>query len=135
MPQTILIAEDDRIIRDLVKQVLAAGGHRVIPAANPKEALEAVADHEGDIDLLLTDVMMPSMSGPDLAVEMRKLHPAIRVIYMSGVTNYDKVQRDIVASGTPFLKKPFSMEDLNAAVNRALAAPPTTGTPPPPPGA
>jgi PAS domain S-box-containing protein len=120
--ETVLLVEDEDAVRDLTRRILARHGYDVVPADTVHDALLTCEQHEGDIDLLLTDVVMPEMSGPDLAERAISLRPGLRVLFMSGYTS------DIVASrggdngAVPFLGKPFTTEALLRTVREALKA-------------
>jgi len=114
---TILVVEDDPRVRSLAQLILHKAGHDVVTASGPVEAL-AVMKAQSDIDLVLTDIVMPDMSGFDLVVEVKRIAPGVRVVLMSGSTA-DQFRRTV---DDPFLKKPFTVESLTDAVNRALEA-------------
>ena len=83
----MLLAEDEETIRRLVGEVLSRSGYKVFAASNGDEALRLLEEHRGEIDLLLTDVVMPGMSGPDLARAASRLEPSLRVLFTSGYTS------------------------------------------------
>jgi CheY-like chemotaxis protein/anti-sigma regulatory factor (Ser/Thr protein kinase) len=118
---TVLLAEDEAIVRDLLRAVLVDAGFDVIAAADGEQAL-ALAREAGEIDLLLTDAVMPRMSGRELAEQLVVERPETRVVYMSGYTD-DPVLRRVRESGEPFLQKPFSPAELVAALRERLAEP------------
>jgi two-component system cell cycle sensor histidine kinase/response regulator CckA len=129
--ETILLVEDERAVRDLLRQVLQRYGYTVLEASYPEQALELSQRHEGPIHLLVTDVVMPMMSGLELAGETRAMRPSLRVLYMSGYT--DNV-RDLpygVNAMSSFLQKPFSPDTLVHKVREVLDMPasPATGDP------
>jgi CheY-like chemotaxis protein len=106
--ETILLVEDEDIVRRLIAQVLESHGYRVIEAASGAEALEAIARHEGHIDLLLTDVVMTGMSGRELAEKLMAMLPDLKVLYMSGYTDDAILRHGVFHKSTAFLGKPFS---------------------------
>jgi PAS domain S-box-containing protein len=121
-PATILLVEDEASLRDIAKELLEASGYTVVAAASGAEAL-ALAEHRptGAIQLLLTDVVMPGMSGPALAQSIRARWPAVNVLYMSGYS-HDAVQKHgLLEAGTRILAKPFSLNTLVRSVEEALA--------------
>ena len=106
---TVLVVEDQSIVRRLVVTVLQEAGYRVLAATHAEDALR----FEGEpIDLLLTDVVMPGLSGPDLADRLREDRPGLAVLFMSGYTGAPSVRRKIDASGAPLLRKPFKPHAL-----------------------
>jgi signal transduction histidine kinase len=120
-PAQILLVEDEDLIRDLAEQILAGSGYRVLAAANANEAL-ALASRAGDaIDLLLTDVVMPGASGSDLAQRLLRLHPAMKVLYMSGYSDSLVFRYGREQEPAAFLQKPFSAEVLERRVQALLA--------------
>ncbi len=118
--ETVLIAEDEKSIRITSKAFLKAFGYTVLTAENPAEALRLSAEHTGKIHLLLTDVIMPGMSGPDLAKQLAKTHPEIRILFMSGFTADVIAQRGILEKDMDFLSKPFGRDPLARKVREVL---------------
>ena len=113
-------------MRELLLEVLKEEGYRVLEASQPSEALRVARAHRGPIHLLLTDMVMPEMTGADLARELARERRGLRVVYMSGYTPGAVADRGIVADPALFLQKPFSSEDLLAKVRSALEGPPAT---------
>ena len=113
---TVLVAEDEAVVRAVARRVLAAAGHRVLLASSGQEALEVAARFEGEIDVLLSDVVMPGLRGPELAEELRKVRPAIRVVLASGYAEDDVTRLGIAREAAAFLAKPYAMNVLLAAV-------------------
>lgn len=118
--ETILLAEDDKAVRELAHRVLQACGYRVVPARDGSHALTVEADHTGDIHLLLTDVLMPGLSGPDLAQRLVRRRPVMKVLYMSGFGHQMAVASKLVGRQTAFLRKPFTPEMLALSVRELL---------------
>jgi PAS domain S-box-containing protein len=118
--ETILLVEDEPMVRDLFRDVLEASGYRVIEAANGIEALEAAARFGGGIDLLVTDVIMPGMAGGELVRRMAELRPATRVLYVSGYTDDALVRRGVIEAGASFLQKPCMPDELSRVVRQIL---------------
>jgi two-component system, cell cycle sensor histidine kinase and response regulator CckA len=113
--RTILLVEDNVMIREMVQDLLVSFGFRVLSAASPAEARE-LAEREPAIDLLVTDVIMPQMSGPQLYEQLQRLHTRLPVLYMSGYTS------SLIPDGADdFLAKPFTLEQLMEKVERVLA--------------
>jgi PAS domain S-box-containing protein len=118
---TVLVAEDEPLVRRVVVTALRAAGYNVLEAVRPDDALELAKSHDGAIDLLLTDVVMPGMSGRQLSEKIVGLRPELRVLFVSGYTEDAIVHRGVLDSGVHFLPKPFSGPDLLAAVARVIA--------------
>ncbi|HVI07657.1 MAG TPA: PAS domain S-box protein [Candidatus Binatia bacterium] len=116
---TVLLVEDDEIMRSLTSQLLREQGYEVVNAPNGKAALEWADSHPGQPDLLLTDVVMPRMSGPELADRMRGLRPSLKVVYMSGYTGELMSGTEILSHGT-LLEKPFTRTALLSALQKSL---------------
>ncbi len=117
---TVLLAEDEERVRKLGRQFLEASGYRVLEAKSASEALELMAQHEGEIDLLITDVIMPQMSGRELAERVVKQKPGIRVLFMSGYTDDVIVRHGELEAGTAFLQKPFTRDALARKLRELL---------------
>ena len=117
--QTVLLVEDEQAVRELVRIILERAGHRVVEAATPEEAL-AQFDTMPSVDLLLTDVVMPAMSGFDLFHNLVERLPSLRVLFISGYTDYALFEPTIADKGAAFLEKPFSAEALISKVREVL---------------
>ena len=117
---TVLVVEDEDAVRRLTKRILERQGYDVLEARDGRHALELAAAHEGAIDLLLTDMVMPEMNGRALAEELCAARPSLRVLYMSGYTDDDIVRRGMLGPGTGFLEKPFTPDSLARAVGAAM---------------
>jgi PAS domain S-box-containing protein len=118
--ETVLLVEDEDAVRDLTRRILAAHGYDVVPADTVQDALQMCEQQDKDIDLLLTDVVMPDMSGPDLADRAASVRPGLRVLFMSGYTSEIVAGRGGDNGAVPFLGKPFSTEALLRSVRDAL---------------
>jgi two-component system cell cycle sensor histidine kinase/response regulator CckA len=120
-PATILLVEDEASLRDIAKELLEASGYTVIGAANGREALALAENHTtGPIRLLLTDVMMPGMSGPALARQVRARWPGVEVLYMSGYSHEAVEKQGLLEPATRLLAKPFSLSTLVRSVEETL---------------
>ena len=119
--EALLLVEDNDDLRGATRDMLEALGYRVATAANGPEALAALEEMEGGIDLVICDVVMPGMSGPRLVERLRARNPALRVLLMSGYTNNVVVRHGISEGDYDFLEKPFSADHLAAKVRGALA--------------
>ncbi|MGA2359091.1 MAG: PAS domain S-box protein [Terriglobales bacterium] len=117
---TILLVEDDEIMRSLTRQVLQEHGYTVFDADDGKSALEWVESHPGQIDLLLTDVVMRRMSGPELVERLSASHPNLQVIYMSGYTGELIAEREVLKRGVTLLEKPFTRTALLNTIHTTL---------------
>jgi two-component system, cell cycle sensor histidine kinase and response regulator CckA len=121
--ETVLVVEDDACLRELTISLLAKLGYKVFEAANGPQALNiARQKSRGQIHLLLTDVVMPGMSGPAVAGEVISVHPDIRVLYMSGYTEFAVGHQQITQKGQLLLQKPFTQQELARKVRQALDA-------------
>jgi CheY-like chemotaxis protein len=118
--ETILLVEDEPMVLDLSRRLLERLGYRVLTASTPQQALATAAEHAGAIDLLFTDVVMPLMSGPDLATQLVGLYPRMHCLFASGHFAQDSQVEDIVGPGKHFLQKPFSTSELAVKVREAL---------------
>jgi len=115
--RTVLVVEDDDVIRRLLDLQLSRLGYAVMTAADGNEAIEQQAGRR--VDLLVTDIVMPGMDGPELASTMRAQNPELRVLFLSGLGSGTAVEGDVA-----FLQKPFSSDDLAAALDGLLDEPP-----------
>jgi PAS domain S-box-containing protein len=120
--ETILIVEDDVSVLHLTERILDHLGYAVLTSASPAEALTMVREYQGKIDLLMTDVILPEMSGMDLAGEMLKIRPTIRTLFMSGYTADIIARQGVLNKGVHFVQKPFTFDSLARKVREALGA-------------
>ena len=118
--ETVLVVEDEEVIRRLVREVLEGKGYSILEAANGTDALDVSDRHLGSIELLLTDVVMPKMSGRELADRLRERRPHTRVLYMSGHTDSSIVHHGVLEPGTELLEKPFTFAALDDKVRAVL---------------
>ena len=118
--ETILVVEDQQQLRKMVARVLRGFGYRVLEAADPGEALLQSEGYAGAIHLLLTDVVMPGMAGPELAGRMKPSRPAMEVVFMSGYSEGSRLDQQVLQSSGGYLAKPFSPEELALKVREAL---------------
>jgi two-component system cell cycle sensor histidine kinase/response regulator CckA len=118
--ETILLAEDEDVIRALVREILEGRGYLVLEAAHPVAALAIAREHEGALDLLVTDVVMPGMSGRALAEQLESERPELLVLYTSGYTNGRISAEGGSGGGANFIQKPFSAEQLATKVREIL---------------
>lgn len=120
VPKTLLVVENDAALRRLETMLLAELGHTVLEAADGVEALAVAARHAATVDLLVTDIVMPHLSGPDLASQLRALHPGIDVLYVSGDGNGCLRARGIDRGAAKLLDKPFTPDQLTETVSALL---------------
>ena len=118
-PETILLVEDDEMVRILARRLLGEQGYHVIEARDGAEASSLCQNHPGPIHLMLSDVVLPGQSGPQTADELRCSRPDMKLLYMSGYTE-NRAVRDMLASDVPFLQKPFSAGGLVRKVREVL---------------
>jgi DNA-binding response OmpR family regulator len=121
--ETILLVEDDEMIRNLVQKVLKANGYRVLVAANGRDAERVAGQHEGPIHLLMTDVVMPGMNGREVAERLAAARAGLRVLYLSGYTDDAIVHHGVLEPGVAFLQKPFTPAVLGRKVREVLDSP------------
>jgi two-component system cell cycle sensor histidine kinase/response regulator CckA len=121
--ETILLVEDERAVRHFARRALEANGYCVLAAADGAEALAIAERHVGPIHVLLTDVVMPGIGGPELAHRLAALRPTLRVLFSSGYTDDETVRQGVREAGTAFLQKPFAPEDLLRKIAEVLSTP------------
>jgi PAS domain S-box-containing protein len=125
--ETILVVEDEPALGTVVKRILGAAGYTVLVAQDGGEALLISEGHDGEIHLVLTDVIMPQMSGKAFVDRLVKVRPEIKVLYMSGYTDDAIVHHGVLDAGTQFIAKPFNAADLARKVREVLDEPATNG--------
>ncbi|TLY28423.1 MAG: response regulator [Nitrospirae bacterium] len=121
--ETILLVEDESEVRTLAREFLEEHGFRVLVAPSGSVALDLVEREEGPIHLLVTDVVMPHMSGAELANRATAVRPSLKVLYMSGLMGKTVVYEGAVVPGAVVLHKPFTAEDLARKVREVLDEP------------
>ena len=119
---TILLVEDDDQVRAFVRTLLTTDGFRVIEAQTGAEGLRLAQEHDGKIDLLLSDMLLPEISGYDVAAQVKARHPEMKVILMTGWVEGEIVQRCVSELGAAFLDKPFVPAKLRELVRELLAS-------------
>ena len=117
--KTVLIAEDEEAVRELASEFIESAGYTVLSAKDGTEALAIAERSDQPIHVLLTDVVMPKIRGPELAKRLRGLRNSIRIVYMSGYLDYNRGNEDFLEEGY-FLQKPFSRDTLINKVAEAL---------------
>jgi PAS domain S-box-containing protein len=118
--ETILLVEDDQLVRQVTRALLESGGYRVLAAGGAEEALRICRDYRGKIDLLFTDVVMPEKSGRELAEEAQPLRPDMKVIYTSGYTDDAILRHGLLQADLAFIHKPFTREALARKLREVL---------------
>jgi len=121
--EMVLLVEDEPSIREMCQYILEKLGYRVFSADTPEEALHLADEHQGEIDLLVTDVVMPGMNGRDLAQQIKARYPDIKTLYMSGYTADVIANRGVLEKEVQFIQKPFSVKDLAVKVRKTLKKP------------
>jgi PAS domain S-box-containing protein len=119
--ETVLLAEDEGVVRTLARKVLEGHGYTVLEAGDGREALRLAALHAGPVHLLLTDLVMPGACGREVAERLRDLRPGLRVLYMSGYTDDAVVRHGVLEAEADFLQKPFTPEALARKVREVLS--------------
>ena len=118
--ETVLLVEDEESVRQLVRDTLHAKGYRVLEAESGEGGLETAARHQGIIDLVITDVVMPGLGGREMVKQLLELRPATKVLYLSGYTEDSILSDGSIERGTAFLQKPFSLQNLARKVREVL---------------
>ncbi|MBN1423581.1 response regulator, partial [Candidatus Fermentibacteria bacterium] len=118
--ETVLLVEDDPAILPMGAEMLQGLGYQVVCAGTPGEALHKAEEHGGEIDLLITDVVMPEMNGRELAGRIAAINPGLRCLYMSGYTADAIAHHGVLDEGVHFVQKPFTLAQLSARVREAL---------------
>jgi two-component system, cell cycle sensor histidine kinase and response regulator CckA len=120
--ETILLVEDDSSVRELVERVLRSRGYNVLSAQHGTAALSLASERDWPVDLVLTDMVMPAMSGRELVEALQVERPRLRVLYMSGYTDDEVLRRGLHDPNTSFIQKPFTAENLATQVRKVLDA-------------
>ena len=118
--ETILIVEDDVMVRNFTARVLKGHGYEVLTSGDGNEAIRIAGEYKGPIHLMLTDVVMPGISGQEIEEKLRTLRPDIKVLYMSGYTDDAIVDNGVLGKGKMFLQKPFTLDVLGRKVREVL---------------
>ncbi len=126
---TVLLVEDEEFVRSVTREVLELSGYRVLEARNAEEGFQIFDKHHTQLDLVLTDVVMPGMNGPQLVRRLSALAPGLRVIFMSGYTDNEVVRRGLGDPNIAYLQKPFTVDALARKVQEVLSAPPSQPLP------
>jgi CheY-like chemotaxis protein len=122
--ETILLVEDDLHVRAIVAEMLESRNYRVLAAADGEEAISLAEAQGAEIDLLLSDVVMPGLGGRELADRIRALQPSVCVLHMSGYTDDIVIRRGVLDRSAAFIEKPFSSDELARRIRQLLGEPP-----------
>lgn len=122
--ETILLLEDEETVRQLMQNILEMNGYRVLAASSGSEALKISENQQGSIDLLITDVVMPQMGGPEVAARLALLRPEMKILFMSGYTGETSAHHGVLDASIAFLEKPFTPDAVARKVREVLDAPP-----------
>ena len=120
--ETVLVVDDDADIREVLRRALRFAGYEVVLSATGEEALARLQERGGEIDLLLTDVMMPGIGGRELAERVRAAHPCVRILFTSGYAEHAIARHGVLADGVQFIAKPYSLQALTRKVRDVLDA-------------
>lgn len=118
--ETIMVVEDEPVILKMGKETIERLGYTVLTADNPNSALEIAMEYDKNIDLLITDVVMPDMNGRDLSSQLTKSYPGLKTLYMSGYTADVISRKGVLDEGVHFIQKPFSLQDMAVKVREFL---------------
>ncbi len=118
--ETILLVEDEEIVRNLAREILTGNGYKVLEARSGKAGLSVCETYVGPIHLLISDVIMPEMGGVELKAKVVKLRPGIKILFMSGYTDESITASGVFNSETAFIEKPFSPDGLARKIREVL---------------
>jgi CheY-like chemotaxis protein len=119
-PATILLVEDEVALRSLMRRILERSGYRVLEAEHGAAALAQCESHDGEIDLVVSDIVMPTMGGREMAERLHAMRPHSRVLFVSGFTDDEVLRQGIIINGSAYLQKPFSPASLVAKIGELL---------------
>ncbi len=123
--RTILLVEDEDSVRQVTRYVLESAGYLVLEANGPEQAISIFLRYEGAIDLILTDIVMPNMSGSELVAHLKEMHPGFITMFMSGYAKGPGLSQQSFGPPDYYIQKPFSTGALLSRVAEALSLPPT----------
>ena len=121
--ETVLLVEDEEMVRNLTREILVMNGYQVLTASNGEEACKVCESYTDKIHLMITDVVMPQMSGRELCERVSKQRPEMAILYMSGYTDDAIVRHGVLDDGMPFLQKPFTPDSFARKVRELLEQP------------
>jgi two-component system cell cycle sensor histidine kinase/response regulator CckA len=128
-PATILLVEDEIALRGLMRRILERSGYRVLEAEHGAEALAQFETHEGAIDLVVSDIVMPTMGGREMSERLRAIRPQSRLLFVSGFTDDEVMRQGVIVTDSAYLQKPFSPASLVAKIGEMLREPPAESQP------
>src|SRR5262249_11693864 len=117
--ETILVCEDDNLVQTLIQAILTESGYRVLSASRAQEALDLAESHDGPISVLVTDVVMPQMSGPELVERIAPIRPDLKILFLSGYSG-EMLRNRALPEGSAFLEKPFDEASLLESIRTLL---------------
>ena len=120
--ETILMVEDDALVRGLTSRILRAAGYLVLEASNGRDAIQIASGFQGEIHLVVADVIMPELSGKELFVEIEAVRPGIKVLYITGYPENMLIHNGALTLNDPLLPKPFTAETLRRKVREVIDA-------------
>ena len=123
-PPTVLLAEDERLVREVMVQMLEALGYRVLAAEDGNRAMQLFSDCRGDVDLVIFDLAMPEMDGGELFTRLRHLNPRVKTLLTTGHHEVSQVQRMRAEGLNGFLPKPFTLDEMRLAVTEVMGGSP-----------
>jgi DNA-binding response OmpR family regulator len=118
---TVLVVDDEEDLRDIMRRMLERRGFATLIAGDPQQAIATCREHDGDIDILVTDLGLPGVSGGELSRTATELRPGMRVVYISGLPKDIAVADGLIDGGALLVKKPFSTDSLVDALHAVLA--------------
>jgi CheY-like chemotaxis protein len=127
--ETILFVEDEHSVRELVRDYLRGNGYTVLEASDGTEALKVAGAHDGPLHMLITDVVMPHLSGPELAAKIGALRPGLKVLFVSGYTDDTVFRHGVLEGGVAYLQKPFNLKALAQKIREVISGQPVTAFP------
>lgn len=119
--ETVLVVDNEIVLREATRRILARHGYQVITAANGRDAVEVATSHRGLIDLLVTDVIMPQLDGKEAADRIRALYPSVKVLFMSGCPERILSAQGVLEAGINLIEKPFTEKSLLAKLREVIA--------------
>ncbi len=118
--ETLLVVEDESVLRNLLRRILGNHGYTVIEAANGEEALQQLEQHQGEVHLLITDMVMPSMGGEELVERLKRSGKELKVLFMSGYTDTPVTEKHLIEPGLAFIQKPYTPNEILQKVRQVL---------------